>query len=242
VADYFLSDVHLRHDRSDRGKRLAKVVDRLEVADTLTVVGDLCDFWFVARQRRQDPLACPGLRSLAAFRNRGGRLTILGGNHDQSLGDFYQSLLGARWIVDDLRINSHGLRVQLMHGHRFGARHFWKAGMESRAFLSAFGALPAYVAHRLEMRLEHSNVAHRAADDRKHMTHYLRNITKFAGSVDLVVLGHVHLALDVMHEGLRMIILGDWTDRANYLRIDDQGATLVAEQDLSTSSTSRATG
>ena len=72
MPDYFLSDVHLRLDQPDRGRRLALLVDRLRAGDSLTIVGDLCDFWYAARQFDADPMACAGLRSLASFRDRGG--------------------------------------------------------------------------------------------------------------------------------------------------------------------------
>ena len=47
LAAYFASDVHLRLDRPERGRRFARFVGGLEPGvDTLTIVGDLCDFWY----------------------------------------------------------------------------------------------------------------------------------------------------------------------------------------------------
>src|SRR5436309_13291502 len=87
VAAYFASDVHLRLDFPGRGRRFARFVGALEPEDdTLTIVGDLCDFWYVARQNDGGAMACDGLRALSEFRNRGGEVTILVGNHDCSLG------------------------------------------------------------------------------------------------------------------------------------------------------------
>lgn len=231
MPDYFLSDVHLRLDRPERGARLAAVVDRLLPDDALYIIGDLCDFWFAARQRSRDPLACPGLQALASYSGRGGRLVILGGNHDRWLGNFYQDILGATWIVDELRLRSHGLRVHLTHGHRFGARGLWKAIMESRAFLLAFRAMPKGVANRLESRLERSNNSHQESDDRRHLALYRRCVKSDESVADLVVLGHIHVALDESQAGLRLIVLGSWHDRASFLRIDDSGVIFVSEDD-----------
>ncbi len=154
VPDYFLSDVHLRLDRPDRGARLASVVDRLAASDRLTVVGDLCDFWYAARQHRADPMRCDGLRSLARFRDRGGSIVALGGNHDAWLGPFYERTFGARFVADSIDLDLGGLRVHVAHGHRVGARTSWKALLESRAFLAGFRAAPSPLADALGSLLD----------------------------------------------------------------------------------------
>jgi UDP-2,3-diacylglucosamine hydrolase len=228
VADIFLSDVHLRLDRAERGNRLARLVEGLGPADRLFIVGDLCDFWFASRQRGLDPLTCSGLKSLVDFRARGGEITALAGNHDGWLGPLYRSLFEPEWVTDGLRVESHGLRLYLTHGHRLGARSLWKATMESRAFLGGFAALPSVVAGHLEARLDRSNDTHREADDRRHIAVYRRIADTMAGDVDLVVLGHIHRATDDSGPP-RMVVLGGWHRGSSYLRIDGGGAEFVAE-------------
>jgi UDP-2,3-diacylglucosamine hydrolase len=230
VPDYFLSDVHLRFDRPERGVRLAGLVDRLSPRDRLFVVGDLCDFWLASRQRRADAMACAGLRALVDFRVRGGEITVLAGNHDAWLAPYYAKLFEPGWVGDDLRVESHGLRLLLVHGHRLGARSLWKATMESRAFLRGFAAIPGRLALALEERLERSNEFHREADDLRHLGVYRRYADAMAGAVDLVVLGHIHRATDDPGPP-RMIVLGGWHHRASYLRIDEDGAAFVVEPD-----------
>jgi UDP-2,3-diacylglucosamine hydrolase len=231
VSDYLLSDVHLRLDRPDRGERLARVVDRLDADDSLYVVGDLCDFWFASRQRRNHPINCPGLRSLSSFTGRGGRLIILAGNHDRWLGDLYQETLGAEWVDDSLDLHLHGTRIHLVHGHRFGTRSPWKAMMESRAFLHAFASLPTPLAERLETKLERSNDVNREADDRKHLEIYRACVDQLAGSADVFILGHIHQIIDEARPASRMIVLGSWHNHANYTRIDAHGIQLMTEFD-----------
>ncbi len=54
------------------GRRLARLVDRLGPEDSLTIVGDLCDFWYAARQHRADPMDCAGLAAAGLVpRSRG---------------------------------------------------------------------------------------------------------------------------------------------------------------------------
>jgi UDP-2,3-diacylglucosamine hydrolase len=236
VADYFVSDVHLRLDRPERARRFAAFVGGLESSDALTIVGDLCDFWFASRQRRGDPSRCPGLRSLAAFRGRGGRLAILPGNHDAWLGPFYEEALGAELIMGAWRRSSFGVRVEAVHGHRLGARRPWKAAMEGRAFLKGFEALPEPIARRLADRLERSNSRSLAGTHRRHLRIYRAfSATRIeADRADLVLLGHVH---DVFDEAIgrgRMIVLGDWIGGTSHVRIDEKGVRFVADRPLAT--------
>jgi UDP-2,3-diacylglucosamine hydrolase len=231
VADYILSDVHLRYDRPERGERLARVIRQMDASDRLVIVGDLCDFWLASRQRHLDPLSCPGLRALADLRDRGGSITILAGNHDAWLGEFYQRVLGASWIEDHLEFESHGLHLFLAHGHRLGSRNLWKAAMESRAFLTAFGMTPHILARLLEARLDRSNEAHRVAADARHIADYRRRADAMTPAIDLVVFGHIHCATDDAQRSPRLIVLGGWHHRASYLRIDAAGVAFVVEPD-----------
>ena len=218
--DYFLSDVHLRLDQPDRGDRLASLVDRLDPDDSLTIVGDLCDFWFAARQRHDDPMRCRGLRALAGFRNRGGSITILAGNHDAWLGRFYERTLGATFLPDSLERTVGGRRTLITHGHRLGARTTWKAGMESRAFLAAFRLMPNLVADRLGDQLRRTNEKHQEEFDQRGREVYERYVAGIGNRYDLVILGHVHRPLDTGNAVPRLVILGGWHDASAYLVVD----------------------
>lgn len=231
MPDYILSDVHLRYDRPERGERLARVVHQMDANDRLVIVGDLCDFWLASRQQHLDPKSCPGLRALADLRDRGGSITILAGNHDAWLGEFYQRVLGATWVEDHLDLESHRLHLFLAHGHRLGSRNLWKAAMESRAFLAAFGMIPRPLARLLEARLDRSNEAHRIAADARHIAFYRRRADAMAPSIDLAVFGHIHRPTDDVLGHPRLIVLGGWHHRASYLRIDEAGAAFVVEPD-----------
>ena len=229
MPDYFLSDVHLRLDEPDRGRRLAQLVDRLTADDTLTIVGDLCDFWFAARQIDADPMTCPGLRSLASFRARGGSITVLAGNHDAWLGPFYEQTLGAKFLPDSLETNVQGLRLFLAHGHRLGAETRWKAGLKSRAFLNAFRRLPALLADSLGVLLRWANFKNQEAFDHRGLAVYREYASKVDPSYDLVILGHVHHPLDTAPNHPRLVVLGGWHTRNCYLVVDGGSAKHIVE-------------
>ncbi|HEX8201375.1 MAG TPA: metallophosphoesterase [Isosphaeraceae bacterium] len=229
MAAYITSDVHLRLDRPERAGRFARWVEGLDPADALFLVGDLCDFWYASRQRRADPRSCPGLRAVAAFRDRGGAVTILPGNHDGSLGALYESALGARFVPGPLDVELFGLRVHLVHGHHLGARRAWKGVMESRTFLRGFGLAPGPLARGLEALLEASNARGRAASDRRHLAVYRRYAAARADRVDLVVFGHIHHPTDEAAGSPRLVVLGSWHRGASFLKLDAAGAALRAE-------------
>jgi UDP-2,3-diacylglucosamine hydrolase len=232
VAAYFTSDVHLRLDEPVRGRRLARFVGGLEPeVDTLTIVGDLCDFWYASRQRDTDPLACDGLRALVEFRNRGGAVSILVGNHDSSLGTFYGSTLGLDLVDEPVDLTIHGLRTRLLHGHLIEARRSWKGWMESPGFLRAFRALPGPLAAMLDRLLHWKNVRGRHHDERRFFALYRSYAARCRGAVDLVIFGHVHTPLDDAGSNPRLIVLGSWHAQSSYAKIDASGASLIVETD-----------
>ncbi|QDV37259.1 UDP-2,3-diacylglucosamine diphosphatase [Tautonia plasticadhaerens] len=234
MADYFASDIHLKLEDRERSGRFASFVESLEPDDALTIVGDLCDFWFASRERGQDPMRCRGLRALAEFRGRGGRLAILTGNHDAWLGPLYCRVLGAEMVEEPLEASSHGVRLSAMHGHRLGARKPWKAAMEGRPFLLGFGAMPGPLARSLADRLILSNHRSLAETHRRHLVTYRDHARKVieSGRANLVLLGHVHDVFDEPVGDGRMIVLGDWIGGTSYVRVDERGVSFVADRPL----------
>lgn len=230
MPTYFVSDVHLRLDHPERSARFARWVADRSADEPLYIVGDLCDFWFSARQSRPDPMASEGLRSLAEYVSRGGPLTILLGNHDAWLGPIYQEKLGARLAPEPLDVEVGGRRYHLVHGHLLGGRSRWKGWMEGERFFHGFGALPHPVAWLLATGLEHRNEARLETSHRRHLAVYRAYVDALPGPPFAAVMGHVHLTLDEPRpSGARMIVLGSWHRQSSYLAADDQGARLVIE-------------
>ncbi len=232
MAVYFLSDVHLRLDRPERGRRLARLVEPLGRADRIIVVGDLCDFWFASRQSREGVSECNGLRSLAAFRSRGGELTLLPGNHDNWLGPFYENALGVGFDpCETLDLDMGGLRIRALHGHLVGARSPWKGWMEGRAFLRIFSALPDAIAGLLSRVLDSVNEVKRDAINRKHLVVYRRHADAHRAEADLMVFGHIHMLHDDREGSPGLVVLGGWHERSSYLKVDCGEAILTVVED-----------
>lgn len=222
---YFVSDVHLRHDRPERAGRLAEFVSGLVADESLLILGDLCDFWMASRDSEDSLMRCAGLQALAGFRRRGGSLAIMPGNHDHWLCPFYERVLGAAILKDPTELTVHGLRLHLVHGHLLGARSRWKALMEGRGFFRAFGRVPAPLAGCLDQLLEFKNQHDLEEDERRHMRIYREYAAGLKGRADLVVIGHVHRPADDITSHPRLIVPGGWQRGSSYLRIGPDGAT-----------------
>jgi UDP-2,3-diacylglucosamine hydrolase len=232
VAHFFASDIHLRFDRPDRDARFSNWLSQLRADDSLLIAGDLCDFWMAARERSSDLLRSESLKALAEFGRRGGALAIMPGNHDAWLCPFYQSELGARIVPDPFDLTIHGLRLHLVHGHRLGARRAWKGWMETHAFFTGFGRVPEPLASVLDGALTWNNERKREADEERHLRTFRVYAARFQGRADLVVMGHVHRAVDEAQSSPRMIVLGGWQQaRASFLKVDDSGASFHIEHD-----------
>ncbi len=231
MACYLASDVHLRMDRPERGRRFARWVRQLEDDASLLIAGDLCDFWMVARQREADLMHSEGLAALVEFRARGGSLAILPGNHDLWICPFYERALGATLLQEPYNTTIHGCRLHVVHGHLLGARRKWKGWMESREFKSAFKLLPGPVAGVLDQLLERKNTTGLAADEARHLAVFRGYAAGLRGLADIVVIGHVHRAVDDSAADPRMIVLGGWQERSSYLKIDSTGASFHVAAD-----------
>jgi UDP-2,3-diacylglucosamine hydrolase len=234
VAHYFASDVHLRLDCPDRDRRFGQWIACLGTDDELTIGGDLCDFWMAARPKDDEFLGCRSLRALAEHRNRGGVLRIMPGNHDRWLCPLYERRLGAEIIAEPYDVVIHGLRIRLVHGHLLGARRRWKSWMESRAFFDAFEYVPSPVARVLDQALAWRNERGLLADEERHLRSYRQYAAGCAGSVDIVVVGHVHRPVDQAETSPRLIVLGGWQRGTSYLRVDESGATFHVQRHAAT--------
>jgi UDP-2,3-diacylglucosamine hydrolase len=229
VPAYFASDIHLRPDRPERGWRFARWLESLGTDDSLTIVGDLCDFWFASRFRPWKISACEGLSALSRFIKRGASVLVITGNHDAWMSSFYEQQLGARVGEAAQTIETEGLRIHITHGHHLGGRSVWKQGMESRLFLKLFRIIPGACARGLEGLLSLANERTREASDLRHLSRFRRYANTLKETADLAVFGHIHGAYDDRTTVPRMIVLGTWLEGLSYLKVDATGARLVTE-------------
>lgn len=152
----FFSDTHL--DRTHGGK--TRIVERFiretcRDADAVFLLGDLFEFY-----HGHGEFIYPWFRGVAdavkGITKRGGAVYFLEGNHEFSMGGFFESYTGAR-IMGEMELDFDGRRVFLAHGDSFtgglvravlksrvtsgvmdllGPRLTWAIAMGMRVFLS----------------------------------------------------------------------------------------------------------
>ena len=175
-------------------------------------------------------MACAGLRSLASFRDRGGAITVLAGNHDAWLGPFYERTFGARFLPDCARRSrSRGSGSSSPTGTGSGPRPPGRRCSKSRAFLAAFRRVPAPLADALGAELQADQLQEPGGVRPPGLDIYRKFAGRLAGDYDLVILGHVHSPLDTAPDRPRLVVLGGWHARSCYLVIEEGVASHVVE-------------
>jgi UDP-2,3-diacylglucosamine hydrolase len=97
--------------------------------------------------------------------------------------------------------------------------------MESHAFFRAFGWLPGPIARPLDRILTWKNERGLLDDEERHLRVYRSYAACCRDAADIVIIGHVHRAVDESGSVPRLIVLGGWQHRSCYLRVDEAGAT-----------------
>ncbi|MFM7316160.1 MAG: UDP-2,3-diacylglucosamine diphosphatase [bacterium] len=232
MAVYFTSDQHITLQFPERGRRFARFLGLLDPqADRLVIAGDLCDFWFTAREARlADSRQESGLLALKSFISDGGQVTLLAGNHDQHLEWFYRDFLGLSFTAEPMADTISGSRISLAHGHLLGGRSQWKGWMESRLFLSTFEKVPSPVANSLARKLKKYNSRNKKVDNLRHYLVYKNYVLNLSqADCDIVILGHVHQTIfrdiDVpeLKRPLKLAVLGHWFHQSSWLKLDTGG-------------------
>lgn len=234
MAFYFVSDVHLQLEATRRAEKFARFVDALTAADRLVIGGDLCDYWFSARQQSADPTACRGLSALIEFRRRGGELMMIAGNHDANLSAYFRRWLQTDFVEEPLVVECFDYRVHLVHGHLAGPRSRFKAAIGGELFHAVFSRTPSWIAsslNKMRQRVNEETYVERCQEFLRAYRDYVRQQLStldesFTGK-PLFVFGHVHEVVDEPVESARLVVLGDWEECPSYLRIDADGAELV---------------
>jgi len=172
-----------------------------EPGDDVLIIGDLFDFWFEYRHvipRR--PFKT--LSALHNARERGVRITMVGGNHDRWGSDFLIGDLGIEFFPSgEAELELAGRRVYVHHGDGIAEQH-WSSDLlhwitRQRATIAFFRALHPdvgfWIADRLSGTLADATkdraVLDRAAAAQER---WARALLERRSDVDVAVLGHTH--------------------------------------------------
>ena len=150
------------------------------------------------------------------------RSSIMPGNHDAWLCPFYERELRRAIVPDPVRPHVYGLRLHVVHGHLLGRQ----AGLEvvdgkPRVLLELrpHSRCRSPVLLDRDSDLEQRPQA-RSSDEERHLRVFRVYASRLEGLADLVVIGHVHRAVDESRAEPRMIVLGGWQARSSFLKVD----------------------
>lgn len=220
-----VSDVHVRSPEDARAVALVRWLNGLERerAEALFLLGDVFDF-VDARSAYHRGLWRALFLALAKVRARGIAVYFVEGNHDfgfehQLVSALHGNFDGAGDCVFAITHPVWG-EVWLRHGDDVvcppGYRHF-RGLVKARPFQAAAGLVPGLFTHTFfsaYARLSRTRDKYRALDPaffRSCLERYFESV-KVTGKVlpNALVLGHVHVNLDVALNGVRTVAGPDW--------------------------------
>ncbi len=200
----------------------------------LVINGDLFDFWFEYRTVIPRS-AFRTLAALAAVRDAGTRVTVIGGNHDRWGGSFWERELGASFHRHGVELSLAGWRALVAHGD----------GMERNLSSRVLQALTRFPLTPRVFRWIHPDLglrmvkrfsgqvagdtrrAHVLASSAAQQSAYATNLLATRPELDLVVFGHTHRpVLESMGERRWYANPGAWMEGFRYLEITEAGPVL----------------
>lgn len=192
-----LADAHLKGLDDPNQKGLVEFLDSLAGIDTLVLLGDIFDFWTGCFKGYVYPQYMPVLESLVRLRSRGINIIYLEGNHDFSMGAFFENNLGARVYPDFFEGDIDGVRMHLAHGDAIagGFVHtFWRWFL--RTGLLGFIARAAGPRFVWDVAMGMSTKSRTYSRGYEKIEAKLKAFAqaKFNAGVGAVILGHSHVA------------------------------------------------
>ena len=238
---YFVSDVHLGLPVAEPKAREARFLDFLRSIDpsrtaSLYLLGDIWDFWY----EYKDVVPRGYARVLGALTHlidAGVKVYFFQGNHDIWTYSYFAEL-GMICLQQPYVTQIGGKRFCLGHGDGLGPGDYgykilrWV--FHNRFFQRAFSALHPRIAFSLgngwsrRSRLgKQISYAFKGADEPLYK--YCR---KFPEPVDFFVFGHYHCRVDMPVGDARLLLLGDWMTKPNWLVFNSETGVLSADSSL----------
>lgn len=220
----FVADAHfhLEPDAAEQ-RRVARFLDFLRVAekaDHLVLLGDIFDFWFDYphfRLRGYEEI----LQGLDAVRAAGTGLHFVGGNHDVWAAEYLHRRYGSSADGRSRVVNFGAQRVLLDHGDGLLGKDL--AYRTFRAVVrNRFGVVLAKSFHPELLFAFSTWLSGRSRgatrDEAERIVAKARRWLARQGSApwDLMVMGHVHHAFELVDGPRRMAALAGWFDTLGY--------------------------
>jgi UDP-2,3-diacylglucosamine hydrolase len=233
---FFASDFHLGMPDQDssleREKKIVRWLESIEdEASAIFLMGDIFDFWF--EYRRVVPKGfIRFLGKLAFLADKGVKLYISTGNHDQLMFSYLKEQLNVSIHYDPQIVNLMGKNFYLDHGeHLRGGisrvklvRGIFKNSVCQWFFSWFHPDLGVGLASYL---LSKNRILKSQYDDpvpsekNEWMINHAKYVLKIHPKIDCFIFGHLHLPLfSLLNDIIYCINLGDWITHCSYAVFD----------------------
>ena len=221
VRSIFISDIHLG-TRACQAERLLDFL-RDHTSDHLYLVGDIIDFWGMARGIHWSQAQNTVVQKMLRRARHGEQIYLIPGNHDEALREYVGTAFGdIRIAAEFVHTTADGRRLLITHGDEFDQvtrYHRWVAvlGDVSYNMLVRINVGLSW----LRRRLGWSGYWSLAGYAKRKVKSAVNFIVDFEESViraarerglDGVVCGHIHSAVIREADGISYINCGDWVD------------------------------
>jgi len=221
----FLSDVHLGFP----GCGAAFLLDFLDKTpcETLFLVGDIVDFWYLRRKRHWPPQHGRVIRRILDMAHNGTRVVLVPGNHDEVLRKYDGMNFGNLVVRDRFEhLTADGRRLLVIHGDQFDTAvrcSPWLAAVGGRLYDLLLRMGPWINAVRRRFGHDYWSLAaflkHKVSNAMAYIERFERAVAREArrSGMDGVVCGHIHRAEIARIDGVGYFNCGDWVESCTAL-------------------------
>ena len=227
-----MSDAHLGFAEADVERAVVSFLRyAASHAGSIVVNGDLFEFWFEWRT----VIPRRGFRAVAALADAvdaGVPVIMIAGNHDCWGGDVLRDDVGVDYRFGPLVTEIAGWRTHIEHGDGLRPREdrryrLLRRLLRNRLAIRSFRWLHPDLATPIATGSSHASRTYVARDHGRGLHDAAVRISDGDPSVDLVILGHSHVAtLERLPRGAAYANPGSWLDAPTFLRISEDRVAL----------------
>ena len=238
---YFASDFHLGADARltsrEREKLVVKWLNMVsEDAEAIYLVGDIFEFWFEYQSVVPKGFTRV-LGKLAELRDRGIRIEVFTGNHDQWMFGYFEEELGIPVHYNPVTFTLNEKSFFIGHGDGLGPgdsmykiqKKFFNSKVCQWLFARIHPNLGMSIAQLWSKQSRLANTKREEkfnGEENEFLLSYCKTIEKETHH-DFYVFGHRHLPLDLeVGVNSRYINLGEWVHFNTYAEFDGQAVAL----------------
>jgi len=237
---YFISDLHLDKAHPPLFALFYEFIDSIKgKAEALYILGDLFEFW-IGDDIIDLPIGRPYLpvvEKLKSLSDSGTKIYFIQGNRDFFLGREFMRRIGGELLADEKVINLYGTPALIMHGDTLCTddksyqrmRWVFRLKLFQKIYLAMSPEKRAQKAG--EVRGKTNKITQKKSAMILDVNQQQVNKLCKSGGVSLLIHGHTHRPAE--HEfklgdkPVKRIVLGDWRDKACYLRVSGSEFELV---------------